>query len=1104
MTRADGIFADASGRRWSRFWRYGAVTLLVVLVLVLAFVQTLLVPPSLLGPNQPADPRTELRSLIVAEGPHNTFRPPEWLLKESAAQPGGAKLASQGTAGTVRAGYYVDWDPNSLLTLKENARDLTHVIPEWFVVAEMPPRLIARTDDAGLKAVAEQHDLTLLPLLTNLLGSAWQPEPVEALLRGPAQARQAFAEQLAGELMAAGAGGVLIDWQQLDPVHRDAYTRFIGELAKRLHRDGLELWLAVPVGLDIKVLDLRALSGKVDRFLAMLHDENGESDPAGPVASQPWFEEWLAVLLNYGTPAQWVIAIGSYGYDWPEDGPAETLGFMDAMTRARSQSPDTVRAEAPLYSPHFSYGAEGAAREVWFLDAVTFRNQAELVRRRGGGGIALYRLGSEDPGVWEVMSSAATAPPGPASLETLASSNRVAHVGRGDFLKVIRQASVGHRSVRVDDRGLWTTRYERFPSFTTLLHSGGGVPNQVAVTFDDGPDPEWTPQILDVLKAKNAKAAFFVVGVQAERHPDLVQRMLDEGHEVGVHTYFHPDLSLVSSGRLALELNATQHLLEGLLQRSTVLFRPPYNVDSRPGITDEVLPLLQAQELGYVTVAQSIDTLDWDQPGVDVILERVKATRAEGNTLLMHDAGGDRSQTVEALPLIIDWLRARGDEVVSLATLLGASPGELMPPLATGEDELIARTGFDVLRFLERFFWAFMILATLLVLLRTLAVFWLAVRQQRRLAEESRPESVETPPVSVLIAAYNEDKVIGATLRSVLASRYRGEIEVVVVDDGSRDGTAAEVERVAEADPRVRLVRQPNQGKAHALQNALAHASHRTLVMLDADTQFEPATLGELVCLLERPNVGAVSGHVKVGNQRGWLGRFQALEYTCGFNLDRRAYDLLDCVTVVPGAACAMRRDALEQAGGFSADTLAEDTDLTLALHRAGWSVRYNPEAIAWTEAPETIGALSRQRVRWSFGTLQCLWKHRDMLLNPQFGWLGFFSLPSIALFQMFLVAMIPLVDALLIASLVWGFGLAIAHYAVIFLLVDLVLALLASRMEGEPLWRAAYILPMRLLYRPLLAYAVWHSLFRALRGRWSGWSKLERRGNVLMGHPGA
>ena len=1101
MPPSGGIFADSSGRRWSRFWRYATLSLLVVIGLVIAFVQTLLVTPDLLPPARVADPSATLRALIAAEEPHQTFRPPPWLVEDSASQPFVSRQPAPHGRGEIRAAYFVDWDPNSLLSLKERGRQLTHVIPERFVLRDMPPKLGTNADLAEMKAVAAQQGLTVVPLLTNLQGDEWQPESVEALLRSPEKERLAFAGQLIEALKDDGAGGVLIDWQHVDPVYRDAFTRFIGDLAARLHDEQLELWIAVPVGLDIKLLDLRALSGKVDRLVAMLHDENGETDPPGPVASQPWFDEWLGVLLKYGAPGQWVVAIGSYGYDWPQGGPAETVGFLDVMTRGQAQLPGTVTTDAPLYSPHFSYSAGDVTRRIWFLDAVTFRNQAEPVRRYGCAGVALYRLGTEDPGVWSVLQPAAGSG-GAEAIASLPSSDRVAHVGEGDFLKGIDTGSAGHRTVRVGDDGRWSARYQSFPTFTTLLHSGAGRPDQVAITFDDGPDPEWTPQILDILKAKNAKAAFFVVGAQAERYPDLVRRMVDEGHEVGVHTYFHPDLSRVSSGRLELELNATQHLLEGLLQRSTVLFRPPYNVDSRPGLAEEVVPLLQAQGLGYVTVTQSIDTMDWDQPGVETILARVKAERATGNTLLMHDAGGDRSQTIEALPLIIDWLRARGDEVVPLATLIGVTAQDVMPSVTKEEDELIARTGFDVLRFLERFFWAFMIVATLLVLARTLAVLWLAVRHERRLRQEPDRAPAELPAVSVLIAAYNEAKVIGATLRSILASQYDGELEVVVVDDGSKDATTAEVERIAAADPRVRLVRQPNQGKAHALQNALAHASHATLVMLDADTQFEARTIGELVRALVQPGVGAVSGHVKVGNQRRWLGRFQSLEYTCGFNLDRRAYDELDCITVVPGAACAMRRDALEQAGGFSADTLAEDTDLTLALHRAGWSVRYNPEAVAWTEAPETVAALARQRVRWSFGTLQCLWKHGDMLFNPQFGWLGLFSLPSIALFQMALVAMIPLVDALLVASLVWGFGLAIAHYAVIFLLVDLALALLACRMEGEPLWRAAYILPMRLLYRPLLAYAVWHSLFRALRGRWSGWSKLERRGNVLLGQP--
>lgn len=1096
MSQPSGIFADSSGQRWGRFRRYTLIALLLILGLTLAFVQSLLIPPGLPTQNESLGPAAQLRALLarqVTEKPDTTTLPPAWLVQESAGQP--QPTPSTTIIPSVRAAFYVNWDPNSLLSLREHGHLLTHVIPEWFQLGEMPPRLIPHTDDPGLMSEVDRHGLKVIPLLNNLLINEWQPEPVESLLRGSPEEQAQFGAELAARLVDAGCAGVLIDWQQVDPTYRDAFTRFMAQLAGRLHAKGLELWIAVPMGPDIKLLDLHALAASADRLLAMLHDENGEEDSPGPVASQPWFTEWLEVLLKYHRPEKWVMGIGNYGYDWPASERAEAVGFLDVMTRARSQEAGQVGAEAPLYSPHFSYSEGGVAHELWFLDAITFRNQAQLARERGSGGIALYRLGSEDPGVWPVIAGTPT----PAALEPLPTSDRVAHVGQGDFLRVESRQGDGQRSVTVDGSGLWSGRYAKFPGFTTLFHSGEGLAGQVALTFDDGPDPDWTPQILDILKEQGVKASFFVVGVQAESYPDLVRRMLDEGHEVGVHTYFHPDISTISSNRLVLEMNATQHLLEGLLQRSTLLFRPPYNVDSRPGLAKEVEPVRRVQKLGYITVAESIDTQDWDQPGVAAILERVKSQRGGGNTVLMHDAGGDRSQTVEALPLIIDWLQARGDEIVSLATLANIPPRTLMPPLEKGEDELIARTGFDLLRFLERFFWSFMILATLLVLLRTLLVLWLALRHQRRSRVKPVPLPAETPAISVLIAAFNEEKVIGATLRSVLASHHAGELEVVVVDDGSQDRTAAEVEAIAALDPHVRLIRQPNQGKALALRLALANARHQVLVMLDADTQFEPETIPELLRYLALPGVGAVSGHVKVGNPRTWLGRFQSLEYTCGFNLDRRAYDELDCITVVPGAACALRREALEQAGGISDDTLAEDTDLTLTLKRLGWTVRYNPQAVAWTEAPETVAALAKQRVRWSFGTLQCLWKHRALLFNPRFGWLAFFSLPSIALFQMFLVAMIPLVDALLVVSLVWGFGLSIVHYVLLFLLVDLALALLATLMEREPPARALYILPMRLLYRPLLAYAVWRSLLRALRGSWSGWSKLERRGNVRI-----
>jgi cellulose synthase/poly-beta-1,6-N-acetylglucosamine synthase-like glycosyltransferase len=472
----------------------------------------------------------------------------------------------------------------------------------------------------------------------------------------------------------------------------------------------------------------------------------------------------------------------------------------------------------------------------------------------------------------------------------------------------------------------------------------------------------------------------------------------------------------------------------------------------------------------------------------------VKQQRHDGNIILLHDAGGDRSQTVAALPRIVDWLHTRGDTIVPLSALIGVSRDAVMPPVGNVQrmTRFITSTGFHIFHSTEEFLWAFMIVATGLIVLRTVVVIFLAT-----FSRPKRELDTFAPPVSVLIAAYNEEKVIGGTLRSVLANDHAGELEVLVVDDGSQDGTSVAVEAIAATDPRVRLVRQTNMGKAVALRRGLSQLRHELVVFLDADTHVQRDTLRHLVQPLQDSEIVAVSGHAKVGNLRSFIARCQSLEYTCGFNLDRRAYDRWNCITVVPGAISAMRRSAITRAGGLSLDTLAEDTDLTLSLHRGKGRIAYVPQAIAWTEAPETLKALARQRFRWAYGTLQCLCKHRDLVFNWRYRALGWFSLPSVWFFQIILIAITPVVDLLLLASLPFGAWAAVLPFVAIFLAMDVILATLACALEREPLINAWRILPMRLIYRPLLSYVIWKAIFRALKGAWVGWGKLERTASV-------
>lgn len=1103
------VFSDPAGKRWPRLRLALLIAGGAVFIGTVLFVQTLFVTPQLTLPFSLRQLKGQLKALQTANPAGPAAANLALWEKFAATRLAGKKpkppVAPAPPAhprkklppNEVRLAFYTNGDPYSYSSLEQHAAQITHVCPEWMAMTNGAGD-IQIDADVRLPKLAASKGFALMPLLTNLVGDTWQPEAVENLAHASTERQDRFIQKVLGILNDAKAAGVVVDWEQLDPAYKKDITAFLDRFTDALHYDDKQLWLCVQPGQDLDYIDFDELSDNVDRYVAMLFDETSDIDPAGPLGSRRWFEGWLSVLMDGADTHQWIIALGSYGYDWTSTGKkAELISFPEAMSRASFADVDKVSVEAPHYNPFFYYEDADKDHSVWFLDVVTFLNQLRRVREANAGGFALYRLGTEDVAIWDALAipndfkmDTTTRVP----LEVLKGTDTIADVGDGEMVSVDETTADGYRTLNVDGEGYLTATYSKFPQFPTLYHQGAGGPHQVALTFDDGPDPKWTPQILDILKAYNVKAAFFLVGAHAEEYPGLVRRIVEEGHEIGNHTYYHPNLALCWPEHIRLELNATQLLLETITGRSTTLFRPPYAADTSPSKITELTPLQLAQDLGYLVVLENIDPQDWARPGADIILQRIKQQRRDGSIILLHDAGGDREQTVEALPHILDYLKTRGDSVVSLSTLLGTTRDTLMPSNEKQPRTLthfVSGTGFRIFHAAEQFLWAFMIVATALVVLRTLIVIFLAARFRR-----FWPRDFEEP-ISVIVAAYNEEKVIARTLRSLLATDYEGELEVIVVDDGSTDRTASEVESVAQTDQRVRLVRQPNRGKARALQQALALMKSATAVFLDADTQCQRDTLRRLVEPLADDTIGGVSGHAKVGNLRTFIARCQALEYTCGFNLDRRAYTRWNCMTVVPGAISAIRKSAIDDAGGLSLDTLAEDTDLTLMLHKRGQRMVYVPEAIAWTEAPETVATLARQRFRWAYGTLQCLWKHRDMIFNWQYRALGWFSLPSVWFFQIILVAITPMVDLFLLASLPFGAWSAVLPFVVVFLTMDVVLATLACIIERESIFVAWRILPMRLIYRPMLSYVVWKAILRAVKGALVGWGKLERTASV-------
>ena len=622
-------------------------------------------------------------------------------------------------------------------------------------------------------------------------------------------------------------------------------------------------------------------------------------------------------------------------------------------------------------------------------------------------------------------------------------------------------------------------------------------PRTVILSFDDGPDPTWTPQILRVLRKHQVPATFFLVGDQMLQHPGLVRQELAEGHEIGNHSFNHPDPTLQGVPGLRSQLDRTQLALVGITGRTTALYRPPYSFSA--GALDDQYwgVVLGARQEGYITVLADVDTQDWARPGVDAIVRNGIPKDGRGAVVLLHDAGGERSQTVAALDLLIPRLKAQGYRFTTVQQAFGVDPYH---PAAQGElwrgRALVWAS--QVAGWLTTAFWVAFLLAGALTLLRLLLMLVVARRHHRRyargLGEPGLP--LVDRPVSVVVPAYNERVGIEGTLRSLLAGVHP--VEVVVVDDGSTDGTADLVASLAL--PGVTLLRQPNSGKPAALNAGIARARHDLLVLLDGDTRFEPETVRRLVQPFVYPEVGAVSGNAKVGNRRRLIGRWQHIEYVMGFNLDRRLYDVLRCMSTVPGAVGAFRREALEQVGGVSDDTLAEDTDLTVAVIRAGWRVVHRADAVAWTEAPSSWGQLWRQRYRWCYGTLQAMWKHRRALVEPgPSGRYGRRGLALNLLFQVLLPLTAPAMDLYLLYGLVTGdAGRALLLWLVM-LGMQLVGAVYAFRLDRErlgPLWS----LPLQqLVYRQLMYLVVVNSVFTALYGLRLPWVKLRRTGEMGM-----
>jgi len=1150
------VFLDPNRGRWKRLRTLLDIAGIVVSTVVVVFLYTAF-----------REPLPKL-FLPFEKHPYHALKDPFKGLKETEREKArerrlllarrmsiGARTAAPTSADEgIRAAYYVPWDAASYSSLREYARQIDLLYPEWLHVLTTDGRLqsvdnqtnrffdvvqngVVRPVDYKVMSFlkSEQTGTDVFPLVNNFDGANWID--ISRFLNDP-EARARFRREIGGFLASDRYRGLMVDFEDFPASSAPHFIELLNELSLDLHAKGMKLYVSVPA--DNADWDYASVARAADGVVLMNYDEHFGGGPPGPVASDEWFTRNLTKATQRIPTDKLICSIANYGYDWvkkpgraklPSGEHDTNVNVEDAWLDARDSDAD-VEFDADSMNPHVAYVDEqNIQHDLWFLDGVTALNQMRVAHQLGVRSFALWRLGSEDRSLWKIWDSPMDAA-APSKLADVPPGQDVDMEGTGEILNVEATPENGQRRVELDEAtGLATDEtMDRLPEpYRVGLY--GSSPKKVAITFDDGPDPEWTPKILDILKREHAPAAFFLIGNQADRFSSITSRIYNEGHEIGNHTFTHPDISDLSGTVAKLELNLTESLFASRLGIRTILFRPPYSIDAEPDTEDEVRPLEATESMGYLTISDKIDPNDWRAVYSAEQLTSFVAKhlppcsptdRNCGNIILLHDGGGDRSQTVRALPMIIAAIRAKGLEIVPLSELLHMKRAQVMLPIARNElwSAWLSWVGFWMYGAGLRTIAVIFFLGDLLMIGRLLSIGALAIFDRFRRPRFS-PEASEAyqPHVALLIPAYNEEKVIERTIRSALRSSYR-HLRVIVIDDGSTDDTLAVARSSFPreiASGRLLVLTKPNAGKAAALDFGLLHLGEEEEIFLgiDADTVIARDAVALLVPHFLNPKVGAVAGNAKVGNRVNLWTRWQALEYITSQNFERRALNSLGAVSVVPGAIGAWRTSAVREAGAYHTDTVAEDADLTMALLERGYRVEYEDRAIAYTEAPVNANGLMRQRFRWSFGILQAVYKHRQAFARK--GVLGWVALPNIIVFQILLPLFSPLIDIMFSVGAIWyllqkhfhpgstdpaSFQRLVIFFGA-FLVIDFITSAIAFALERrtpdarEDPWLLSQVWLQRFAYRQLFSLVLFRTLKRAIKGEPFSWDKLERTAEV-------
>lgn len=1016
----------------------------------------------------------------------------------------------------IRAAFYVTWDPQSFFSLQRNISKINLIIPEWMFIDPKGDTLFTNIDNRAYQLMKESQ-VKIMPILSNNYNGKFDGQTVHRIINDP-QKKERLIQDILKVLSKGNFAGINVDLEDLVEERDEPLIAFQKELYERMHEKGyLVTQDVMPFNNDYNYAELAKYN---DYIFLMAYDQFYDTSPPGPISAQKWIEAAVDEAAKNISSEKIILCLAGYGYDWPKNGQATNITYQEALTTAR-ESEGKISFDNDTYNLHYTYYDDNEQpHDVYFTDAATNFNTLRFATEYGLSGVALWRLGAEDNRLWDFfdkdMSTAGLQHFNFNDFAKVESSSDVDYIGDGEILDVISTPTEGKITTELDSAQILISEehYISLPSMFVVKKYGLAKKKQVLLTFDDGPDPVFTPQILDILDKEQVPAAFFLLGINAENNIPLVKRIYKAGHEIGNHTFTHPNIAEISAKRTSIELESTRLLLEAITGHSTILFRAPYNADSEPEKYEELLPVALARQKNYLDVGESVDPEDWEEGvSADTIYQRVvnrkkelEAANRDEAIILLHDAGGtSRAATVKALPQIIKYFKDNGYTFITLADLLHKSKDDLMPPVPKGSgyrlmklNYLTAEIGYWGGRILFSLFVVFIFLS----LGRILLMGILAWRQHKKDKQlRAVPAIADFPLVSIIVPAYNEEVNAVGSMKNLLNADYPN-FEVLFIDDGSKDSTYDKVKTYFEGHPKVKVFTKPNGGKASALNYGIMQSKADYVVCIDADTKLKPDAISKLMqhFLTTLPGadmVGAVAGNVKVGNEVNMLTKWQSIEYITSQNFDRKAFAILNAITVVPGAIGAFRKKAIEDAGGFTIDTLAEDCDLTIRILRCGYTVKNENDAIAMTEAPETLKMFLKQRFRWSFGVMQTFWKNRDALFNWNYKWLGWMALPNMLIFQFMIPAIAPLADVFMIIGILTGNATKILAYYFIFMLVDGAVSILAFSFEKEKYGKLLWLFPQRLIYRWLMYYILFKSFRKAIKGELQHWGVLKRTGNV-------